>query len=115
MSYKDERSPIKWMGMLRPDGEHRRTQGTRFGNAFPPFSIKVRHQRRCGFVIHVPQAQEKRARTGIEEPTHKTKQVIAAGHFTHAGLTATQGYQICFAGDRKQIEGREPSIGQFET
>src|SRR6266850_8571938 len=86
ISDKDEGRPIEWMRMLVADRQHRRPEGERFCGSFLPFSIKMHHQGGGGFIIHIPQAQEKRPGTGIQKSAHEAEQVVAAGDLAYTRL-----------------------------
>ena len=75
----------------------------------------MRHQRRCGFVIHIPETQQKGPSAGIQESAHKAEQVVAARDLAHTGLAPAEGHEVGLTRDGKQIKSGDGPIRQLEA
>jgi hypothetical protein len=52
--------------------------------------VKARHQLRCAAVFYIPQTGDHRYRTGVDECSWKSDQLVAAGQFAKTCFTGAE-------------------------
>src|SRR5690348_4683190 len=57
-AHQDERSPLIWMRIALPDGEHGVAHCYRLVFAILIASVELRHEIRCALVVDIPQAEQ---------------------------------------------------------
>ena len=89
-------------------------QRSPLGPAFCQFTVKSLHQPGGRTILDRPEAEHQGCCPGVEKGAHQSLQLVAATDLALPGLASAEGDQRRLQAQVKDVEGRQPAIGQGE-